>query len=79
MSIYWSFNWKECHILIFALLFTDDCDKEDGSICSNGVCLDSQCHCNDGFGGCNCQVPGEMFIKSCLFYYYYWLNLVYNI
>lgn len=37
--------------------FSGDCDK-DGTVCSNGACLDSQCHCNDGFGGCNCQVPG---------------------
>uniref|UniRef100_A0A182M1U8 EGF-like domain-containing protein n=1 Tax=Anopheles culicifacies TaxID=139723 RepID=A0A182M1U8_9DIPT len=37
---------------------TNDCDK-DGTACSNGVCLDGQCHCNDGFGGCNCQVPDE--------------------
>ncbi|KAL6264866.1 hypothetical protein P5V15_004961, partial [Pogonomyrmex californicus] len=36
---------------------TDDCTKEDGTKCQNGVCLDSVCHCNDGFGGCNCQVP----------------------
>lgn len=39
-------------------LFADDCTKEDGTKCQNGVCLDSVCHCNDGFGGCNCQVPG---------------------
>ncbi|XP_014478673.1 PREDICTED: fibrillin-1-like [Dinoponera quadriceps] len=37
---------------------TDDCTK-DGTKCQNGVCLDSVCHCNDGFGGCNCQVPDE--------------------
>lgn len=38
--------------------FTGDCDK-DGTVCSNGACLDSQCHCNDGYGGCNCEVPGK--------------------
>jgi hypothetical protein len=43
-----------------SLLFADDCESEDGSTCSNGVCLDHQCHCNDGFGGCNCQVPGML-------------------
>ncbi|XP_046144119.1 fibrillin-1-like [Osmia bicornis bicornis] len=37
----------------------DDCTKEDGTRCLNGVCLNSVCHCNDGFGGCNCQVPDE--------------------
>lgn len=40
-------------------LITDDCDKE-GTSCSNGVCLDSLCHCNDGYGGCNCQVQGKL-------------------
>lgn len=39
-----------------------DCTAEDGSTCTNGVCLDHQCHCNDGFGGCNCQSPGKSFI-----------------
>lgn len=42
-----------------AFTFQDDCEGEDGSTCSNGVCLDHQCHCNDGFGGCNCQVADE--------------------
>lgn len=43
---------------------TEDCGRNegttcaDGSACTNGACLDSQCHCNDGYGGCNCQVPG---------------------
>lgn len=46
------------NLLIF-FCFADDCSKDDGTICTNGVCLDSQCHCNDGFGGCNCQVPGN--------------------
>ncbi|KAK4876467.1 hypothetical protein RN001_012889 [Aquatica leii] len=38
---------------------TDDCRKEDGTVCQNGACLDNNCHCNDGFGGCSCQVPDE--------------------
>ncbi|KAK9882662.1 hypothetical protein WA026_022529 [Henosepilachna vigintioctopunctata] len=38
---------------------TDNCQKEDGSRCQNGACLDGQCHCNDGYGGCNCEVPDE--------------------
>lgn len=46
------------HFLIFLRSISDDCDK-DGTACSNGVCLEGLCHCNDGFGGCNCQVPGK--------------------
>nr|CAD7256306.1 unnamed protein product [Timema shepardi] len=42
-----------------SLLRQADCDKEDGVKCQNGACLDSQCHCNDGFGGCSCEVPDE--------------------
>lgn len=48
-------------IFVFLLgIFLDDCEK-DGTACTNGACLDSLCHCNDGYGGCNCQVPGEFF------------------
>lgn len=59
----------------FSLFFrADDCTKEDGTRCLNGVCLGSVCHCNDGFGGCNCQVPGErnflFFFKSTCIYTY---------
>lgn len=46
----------------------DDCDK-DGTVCSNGACLDSQCHCNDGFGGCNCQVPGNKYKIHLLYHH----------
>lgn len=46
------------HLFLLLDSFSGDCDKE-GTSCSNGVCLDSLCHCNDGFGGCNCQVPGK--------------------
>lgn len=42
-----------------SLIEKDDCTGTDGSTCTNGVCLDHQCHCNDGFGGCNCQSPGK--------------------
>lgn len=45
--------------MYFSIITTEDCDKDD-TTCSNGVCLDSLCHCNDGFGGCNCQVPGML-------------------
>ncbi|KAI8124767.1 Protein HEG like protein 1, partial [Lucilia cuprina] len=37
---------------------TNDCDK-DGTQCTNGVCLNGVCHCNDGWGGCNCNVQDE--------------------
>jgi hypothetical protein len=50
-------------LLLFFFLSTDDCDK-DGTSCTSGACLDSLCHCNDGFGGCNCQVPGKHFFQS---------------
>lgn len=36
----------------------DDCTKEDGTVCQKGACLDNQCYCNDGYGGCSCEVPG---------------------
>lgn len=49
---------------IFKNLFSpDDCDSEDGSTCTNGACLDHLCHCNDGFGGCNCRVAGLFHIR----------------
>uniref|UniRef100_A0A8D8VM32 Neurogenic locus Notch protein n=1 Tax=Cacopsylla melanoneura TaxID=428564 RepID=A0A8D8VM32_9HEMI len=38
---------------------TSDCVSSDGTRCQNGACLDSLCHCNDGFGGCSCEVPDE--------------------
>lgn len=49
---------SSCNNFFFISIISDDCDK-DGTVCSNGVCLDSLCHCNDGFGGCNCAVPGK--------------------
>ena len=52
----WDANFIQ--LLIKIKNVSDDCTKEDGTRCLNGVCLDSVCHCNDGFGGCNCQVPG---------------------
>lgn len=41
------------------LSVADDCGKEDGKRCDHGACLDHQCHCNDGYGGCGCEVPGK--------------------
>lgn len=49
---------SDSNSLIF-YISSGDCTKDDGSTCQNGACLDSQCHCNDGFGGCNCQEAGE--------------------
>lgn len=43
----------------YVCFFTDDCGLENGISCQNGACLDSQCHCNDGYGGCSCEVPGK--------------------
>lgn len=42
----------------------DDCTKEDGTLCQNGACLDGQCHCNDGYGGCSCEVPGNFMFTN---------------
>lgn len=27
--------------------------------CTNGVCLDNLCYCNDGYGGKGCDLPDE--------------------
>jgi len=45
--------------MIVSYFFSDDCEAKEGTPCQNGVCLDSLCHCNDGYGGCSCQVPGK--------------------
>nr|XP_027235380.1 tenascin-like [Penaeus vannamei] len=34
---------------------TNDCPYTQGYKCVNGACLDGQCHCNDGYGGCGCD------------------------
>lgn len=41
------------------IIVSDDCEAKEGTPCQNGACLDSLCHCNDGYGGCSCQVPGN--------------------
>ncbi|CAG0881855.1 unnamed protein product [Darwinula stevensoni] len=38
---------------------TSNCLYTTGRRCVNGACLDSQCHCNDGFGGKGCEMPDE--------------------
>lgn len=50
--------------------FVDDCTKEDGAQCINGRCLNGVCHCNDGFGGCNCQEPGTLLLSCVIIMYY---------
>lgn len=40
------------------LISADDCIK-DGKPCINGACISHECVCNDGFGGCNCDIPGN--------------------
>lgn len=44
-------------------IISDDCEAKEGTPCQNGACLDSLCHCNDGYGGCSCQVPGMSIFK----------------
>ncbi|XP_071552987.1 uncharacterized protein [Panulirus ornatus] len=38
---------------------TNNCPYTQGYKCINGACLDGQCHCNDGYGGCGCESPDE--------------------
>lgn len=48
---------------------THDCFK-DGKPCVNGACIAHECVCNDGWGGCNCDIPGKpffsLFLSLCL-------------
>lgn len=41
-----------------SLIRLDNCHLKTPK-CTNGVCLDHLCHCNDGFGGKGCDIPGE--------------------
>eukprot|EP00095_Tigriopus_kingsejongensis_P012598 maker-scaffold642_size120736-snap-gene-0.27 protein:Tk12598 transcript:maker-scaffold642_size120736-snap-gene-0.27-mRNA-1 annotation:"GH13743" len=36
---------------------TKDCLYTTGRHCQHGACLDSQCYCNDGYGGKGCDMP----------------------
>jgi hypothetical protein len=38
---------------------TNSCPYTQGTDCTNGACLDGQCHCNDGYGGCGCEISDE--------------------
>ena len=44
------------HVFPFLL---DDCLYTTGRVCKHGACLDSQCHCDDGFGGKGCDMPDD--------------------
>ena len=47
---------------LFFLQFSfisDNCLYTTGHRCINGACLDSQCHCNDGWGGKGCSMPDD--------------------
>ena len=43
----------------FILFFAEDCRYTTGRECKNGACLNSQCHCNDGYGGKGCDMPDD--------------------
>ncbi|KAF0298055.1 Fibrillin-3 [Amphibalanus amphitrite] len=45
--------------LVKELKCTNTCQLATGRPCVNGACLDSQCYCNDGFGGKGCEMPDE--------------------
>ena len=42
-----------------SFLLLDNCLYTTGRRCTNGACLDSQCHCNDGWGGKGCSMPDD--------------------
>lgn len=44
--------------------FVGDCVLTEGARCQNGACLDHECHCNDGYGGCGCSTPGNLTSKN---------------
>ncbi|XP_047739052.1 fibrillin-1 [Hyalella azteca] len=39
---------------------SNDCPYTQGYQCVNGACLQGNCHCNDGFGGCGCETPAPL-------------------
>ena len=43
----------------FFYFSTDDCRYTTGRECKHGACLNSQCHCNDGYGGKGCDMPDD--------------------
>jgi len=56
-------------------IVSDDCEAKEGTPCQNGACLDSLCHCNDGYGGCSCQVPGMHIHAHTAIYHYYTITM----
>ena len=46
-------------IFFISFFFAEDCRYTTGRECKNGACLNSQCHCNDGYGGKGCDMPDD--------------------
>lgn len=65
---------NDLHFKITFTIVSDDCEAKEGTPCQNGACLDSLCHCNDGYGGCSCQVPG---MHVHIYHYHY--SMIYGI
>ena len=51
-------NTNNDNLFIF-FYFAEDCRYTTGRNCRNGACLNSQCHCNDGYGGKGCDMPDD--------------------
>ena len=47
------------YLILHILSISDNCLYTTGRRCINGACLDSQCHCDDGWGGKGCSMPDE--------------------
>ena len=47
------------NFFISSFFFAEDCRYTTGRECKNGACLNSQCHCNDGYGGKGCDMPDD--------------------
>ena len=50
---------KNKNKILKPFVLTGDCVLTEGARCQNGACLDHECHCNDGYGGCGCSTPGK--------------------
>ena len=60
VCVYYSFDLIDYFSFIFFFGPSGDCLLTQGSRCQNGACLDHECHCNDGYGGCGCSTPGSL-------------------
>ena len=61
----------------FLCLIAGDCLFTTGVRCQNGVCLDHQCYCNDGYGGKGCSMPGNSFESRPTFYFWRKMRLTF--